>query len=88
MTVKIRYNMPVHNRPDLMPPDVRSEWARMTIALRRHEEKHGQHAINADHKIERAGCVGGLVILRKWRGQDRALDAHTQHGQSEGVFLQ
>lgn len=60
----------------------------MTIALRRHEEKHGQYAINADHEIGQAGCVGGLAILRKWRGQDRAFDARTQHGQSEGVFLQ
>lgn len=85
--VKIRYSMPVHTRPERMPPDVRAEWERMLKALRRHEEKHGAHAINAGREIEQAGCIGGLAILRKWRGQDKALDARTDHGRKEGVFL-
>jgi predicted secreted Zn-dependent protease len=88
VTVKIRHTLPVHSRPDQMPPDVRSDWERMTTALRRHEEKHGQHAINAGREIEQAGCVGGIATLRKWRGPDRALDARTNHGRTEGVFLQ
>ena len=59
----------------------------MISVMRRHEERHGQHSINAGREIEQVGCKGGAAILRKWRQQDRAYDARTQHGKTEGVFL-
>ncbi len=86
--VKIRYSMPVHSNPEQMSPELRRKWNRMIKAMRRHEEQHGRHAINAAREIEGANCVNGNAILRKWRGQDKAYDARTDHGKTEGVFLQ
>lgn len=87
VTVKIRYTLPEHTNPDAMSPELRAKWTRMTTAMRRHEERHGQHSINAGREIEQAGCQGGLAILRKWRQQDKAYDARTRHGKTEGVTL-
>ncbi|MFK7939559.1 MAG: DUF922 domain-containing protein [Roseovarius sp.] len=88
VTVKIRYTMPEHAKPQAMPPQLQAEWTRMITAMRKHEEQHGQHAINAGREIEQAGCVNGLAILRKWRGQDRSFDVRTSHGKTQGVVLQ
>jgi len=88
VTVRIRYSMPVHTNPERMSPDVRKKWNAMITAMRRHEEQHGQHAINAAREIEQAKCKNGMAILGKWRGQDKALDARTNHGAAEGVILQ
>ncbi len=79
VTVKIRYTLPEHTNPDTMNPELRAKWTRMKTAMRRHEEKHGQHSINAGREIEQAGCQGGVAILRKWRQQDKAYDARTRH---------
>ena len=87
VTVRIRYTMPQHTNPNAMPPQVRAKWNAMLSAMRRHEERHGQHSINAAREIRQAGCRNGLAILRKWRAQDRAYDARTRHGKSEGVAL-
>jgi len=88
VTVKIRYTLPEHTNPNAMSPALRTKWNRMKTAMRRHEERHGQHSINAGREIEQAGCRGGVAILRKWRQQDKAYDARTQHGKTEGVVLQ
>lgn len=87
VTVRIRYTMPRHTNPDAMPPDLRVKWDAMLKAMRRHEERHGQNSINAAREIKNAGCRNGLAILRKWRAKDRAYDAQTAHGQTEGVDL-
>ncbi|WP_371224842.1 DUF922 domain-containing protein [Roseovarius sp. 2305UL8-3] len=87
VTVKIRYTLPEHTNPGAMSPELRAKWERMKTAMRRHEERHGQHSINAGREIEQAGCRGGNAILRKWRQQDKAYDARTRHGRTEGVIL-
>lgn len=87
VTVRVRYSLPQHTRPEAMPADVRAKWDRMLKAMRAHEEQHGQHSINAGREIKAAGCRNGLAILRKWRAQDRAYDARTGHGKTEGVDL-
>ena len=87
VSVRIRYTMPVHTNPDRMSPELRAHWDRMITAMRRHEEMHGQHAINAAREIEQAGCKNGMAILGKWRRADRDLDARTRHGRTQGVHL-
>ena len=87
VTVKIRYTLPEHTNPNAMSPALRTKWNRMKTAMRAHEERHGQHSINAGREIEQAGCRGGNAILRKWRQQDKAYDARTRHGKTEGVVM-
>lgn len=85
--VRVRYHMPKHGNPEKLDPALRQKWEAMLAAMRRHEEKHGQHSINAGREIEQAGCRGGMAILNKWAREDKALDARTRHGRTEGVYL-
>lgn len=86
-SVSITYTMPRHRNEAKLDPALRKRWKAMLAALRKHEEKHGQHGIKAAREIESAKCANGDALIRKWADQDRVLDKRTGHGRREGVVF-
>lgn len=82
------------------PYELRRDWQRFAQALRRHEERHRDLAVEHAHAVRRAvdglraptcDAVAGLAARRAEQAQavaeaaHRAYDASTGHGESEGA---
>lgn len=87
LSVAITYTMPKHRNEAKLDPALRKRWQSMVAALRKHEQKHGQHGINAAQEIEKGKCANGDALIKKWANQDKVLDKRTQHGAREGVVF-
>ena len=86
-SVAITYTLPKHKNVDKLDPTVRKKWLGMIDALTKHEQKHGQNAINAAQEIEKTKCANGNAVIKKWNKADIDLDKRTDHGKKEGVVL-
>ncbi|WP_263387347.1 DUF922 domain-containing Zn-dependent protease [Ruegeria marisflavi] len=87
LSVKITYTMPKHKNEAKLDPAVRENWKTFLAVLRKHEEKHGAHGIQAAQEIEQTKCADGQAVIKKWSNQDKVLDKRTDHGKKEGVVL-
>lgn len=87
LSVTVDITLPKHKNPAKMPADVRKKFGTMLVALTDHERQHGRHGIAAAEEIERAGCVGGDAILKKYNAIDMKFDQKTDHGRKQGVVL-
>ncbi len=88
ISVKIDYTMPHWaNRAD-GNLQLQAEWDRMIAHLWEHEQGHGQHGIEAASEIEASHCASDPhTITDKWANEDKAYDAQTNHGVTQGVQL-
>ncbi|WP_245706522.1 DUF922 domain-containing protein [Ruegeria marina] len=87
LSVRITYTMPKHKNEAKLDPALRKSWKSFTDALKKHEEKHGAHGIQAAREIEETNCADGNAVIKKWSNQDNVLDKRTDHGKKEGVVL-
>lgn len=87
LSVKITYTMPKHKNEAKLDPALRENWKTFLAALRKHEEKHGAHGIQAAQEIEQTKCANGDAVIKKWSNQGKLLDKRTDHGKKEGVVL-
>jgi predicted secreted Zn-dependent protease len=87
LSVSITYTMPKHKNEAKLDPELRKSWQSFVTALRKHEELHGAHGIQAAQEIEKSKCADGDSVIRKWSEQDKVLDQRTDHGKKDGVVL-
>ncbi|MCP5095503.1 MAG: DUF922 domain-containing Zn-dependent protease [Chloroflexi bacterium] len=87
VTLKINYTMPRWKNKNNAPKRLQKSWNKMIINLKRHEEGHGLHGINAANAIVKAKCNGSNRIITKWAKQDKVFDKKTGHGRKQGVVL-
>ncbi|WP_157046562.1 DUF922 domain-containing protein [Roseovarius sp. BRH_c41] len=87
LSVTVDITLPKHKNPEKMPADLRQKFDTMLAALTAHERQHGRHGIEAAQEIERAACVGGDAILKKYNAIDVTFDKKTDHGRKQGVAL-
>lgn len=85
--LEISYTFPRLADRNRVPLPMRSRWDAMIAKLTAHEEQHGQHGRSAATEILAAQCSNAKTIVRKWAAEDKAYDARTSHGLSEGVKL-
>jgi predicted secreted Zn-dependent protease len=85
--VEVTYTMPRHINPAAMPPKLRKSFDTMVANLMTHERQHGQHGIDAAYEIDRANCIGGQAIIKKYNRIDIEFDRRTNHGGRDGVVL-
>lgn len=87
VTVKLNYTFPEWTNQSSASTSLRSDWARMTNALKKHEENHGKHGIKAAREILASKCKNPRKTIGKWAKQDKVYDKRTKHGRLEGVKL-
>ncbi len=83
----ISYTFPELADRAAVPLPLRQNWDAMLVALKAHEQRHGDHGRQAAAEILAAGCKGAKAIIRRWSREDGRLDARTRHGRTEGVLL-
>lgn len=102
-TVTLDFTFPRWANKDDGTQRARKAWRQMTTALRKHEETHGQHGVEAAREIERAlsamkprtSCATmgeaanqrGTQIIEQFVARDIKYDKDTNHGLREGVTL-
>ncbi len=99
--IDVTITLPEWQAPPSSPYELRRDWQRFAQALRRHEERHRDLAIEHAHALRRAvdglraptcDAVAALATERAQRSQalaeaaHRAYDASTGHGESEGAL--
>lgn len=99
--VRIKHHFPHWVDMADAPLPVQSEWVKMMEALRRHEEQHGQHALEggreldaALQKMKRETCDALLsdgqklynTVVQKTKRRDVDFDKRTNHGGNEILF--
>ncbi len=88
LSVTLKYTYPKWTNISAAPKSTQKAWKRMMTALKKHEQGHGQHGINAAREIEKHGCgKNSNAIISKWGRQDKKYDAQTRHGITQGVKL-
>ncbi|WP_234172242.1 DUF922 domain-containing protein [Ruegeria pomeroyi] len=87
LSVSITYTMPKHKNEAKLDPELRKSWKSFVTALKKHEELHGAHGVQAAQEIEQTKCADGDAVIRKWSNQDKVLDKRTDHGKKDGVVL-
>lgn len=87
LSVSITYTMPKHKNEAKLDPELRKNWQSFVTALRKHEELHGAHGVQAAQEIEKTKCANGDAVIKKWAKQDKVLDKRTDHGKKDGVVL-
>ncbi len=101
--VTLRTTYPRWVRAHAAPPEVTARWQRFMTALRRHEETHRRHGLEAGAAIQRRltqllpqpDCTATERVANRmahgivalWRAADRDFDARTRHGATEGASL-
>jgi len=87
VSVIISYTRPRLTDRNQVPLSLRHQWDRMIADLRKHEAGHAQHGISAGAEIAQANCTSAQTIIHKWSREDKAYDARTHHGRTQGVTL-
>ena len=88
LSVTLKYTFPKWTNISAAPKSSQKAWKRMMVALKKHEQGHGKHGINAAREIEKHRCgKKSNSIISKWGNQDKKYDARTRHGKTQGVRL-
>jgi predicted secreted Zn-dependent protease len=80
--------------PDLGPdadltPEDEAEFRRMLENLEEHEENHIDFALGVAREVQAMGCRGDTAtVLQEWLAEERQYDIDTDHGRTEGAWLE
>jgi predicted secreted Zn-dependent protease len=103
VAVGIAQNLPKWSGEDKGPAALRKRWDAFADALKRHEDEHKNHGIQAGAEIEavltalkpasncedldKAANAAGEKVIEKYRKRDQELDRTTDHGRKQGATL-
>lgn len=101
ISVDVKFTYPQWNVNNEVSSDLKDKWAKFVDALKLHENRHKEHAVNGGKQIreilnslqgystcqELDNVVNqkGQDMLSKIRENDRAYDSQTNHGETEGA---
>jgi predicted secreted Zn-dependent protease len=80
--------------PDLGPdanltPQDRETFRAMLESLETHEENHVEFGIGFAEDVRDMGCQGDTAaVLQEWLAEERQYDTTTNHGETEGAWLE